>query len=709
MSINLNDVNSGYNISAINDNFQKVEDYVNNNLLHRAGNVSGEAKMSRDLDMDGHRILNTDIDGSSITNDRAIRVSDMFLPAIPQTNEQRKGNIVTFDINTGAPIAVAPASGSAVDVLNQLALPTGYTLIPSIPIQKWIDEGDIRGWGAVCDGVTDDSTAIALAIAAKSGKIVIAKSTFVSTHILFNNLSDVNFTIKNGATINIGTGFIFNASYRGIVVYNNCNNVTTKEIRIKGAKVDKTNAAEPWQDGDAGIEYINCTGNLVIDGIKVKDVKTWGVIHVTCPTANSSITNGYFENCQVQSGIGGTGYKSLNISNCYFYDIGLYGVELETRARNIRTEVANCVAELCNKGFAAVHNSDNILISSSHALNCKTGFSLLSENSADPSYLGNGQSVLNNVATSCKTPFEFVYPTDLTVMNNVENRDAIDYFVRTRALDRVIRVDGSVAKFALDSVSENPGLNVNDVIQMDDGTQFTITSVDASPTSDPVFGNLIGFTTSPAMTSAYARSSFRRYVQISTGKTSVVLYGGSNVVIKNNHFTWSETVLASYGDHNYLDWSDNTTYSCSTYFAVGSAGTVSNSRIDIQPKSNKNFGAFGSLPKFAGAFTANRHYAFRGGNSNAETKIQHAIPIEEGFIGNLSVAINAGQTTTGTIVLKINGTDLVVGGFTGTPLRANVTLNSPLNVGDAAIVQLTDTFGDLVASGYSVHLRGVFK
>lgn len=44
---------------------------------------------------------------------------------------------------------------------QELAGPDGYTLIPSMPIhiqmQKWRDDGDIRGWGCVCDGVADDS------------------------------------------------------------------------------------------------------------------------------------------------------------------------------------------------------------------------------------------------------------------------------------------------------------------------------------------------------------------------------------------------------------------------------------------------------------------------------------------------------------------------------------------------------------------------
>ncbi|EMN1409376.1 hypothetical protein ROS59_001364 [Enterobacter cloacae] len=44
---------------------------------------------------------------------------------------------------------------------QELAGPDGYLLIPCMPPyiqkQKWIDEGDLRGWGCICDGVADDS------------------------------------------------------------------------------------------------------------------------------------------------------------------------------------------------------------------------------------------------------------------------------------------------------------------------------------------------------------------------------------------------------------------------------------------------------------------------------------------------------------------------------------------------------------------------
>ena len=47
------------------------------------------------------------------------------------------------------------------DVLRkQISDPDGATKYPSLQLARWRDEGDIRGWGAKCDGETDDAKAI---------------------------------------------------------------------------------------------------------------------------------------------------------------------------------------------------------------------------------------------------------------------------------------------------------------------------------------------------------------------------------------------------------------------------------------------------------------------------------------------------------------------------------------------------------------------
>lgn len=68
----LTPITSGYNLSKINANFDKVEDVINNDVLHVRG---GNNTMYQDLDMNGHDLLNVNIDpdnpGSLLTREAA--------------------------------------------------------------------------------------------------------------------------------------------------------------------------------------------------------------------------------------------------------------------------------------------------------------------------------------------------------------------------------------------------------------------------------------------------------------------------------------------------------------------------------------------------------------------------------------------------------------------------------------------------------------
>lgn len=108
----------------------------------------------------------------------------------------RANKIVGFDAS-GNPIMLVPESGSAADVLLLLAGPDGYTYIPSIPVQKWIDEGDIRGWGCVCDGITDDTLNMQQAFN-ESQRIKIVGNPVVSGTILIRENQNI---VCDGAVI----------------------------------------------------------------------------------------------------------------------------------------------------------------------------------------------------------------------------------------------------------------------------------------------------------------------------------------------------------------------------------------------------------------------------------------------------------------------------------------------------------------------------
>lgn len=230
MSIDLDNIASGYNLSKINKNFQEVERYINEEVLHRAETgVAGEAMMERDLDMNGYTILNADIDGSEITNDRAIRVpaSEGSIAPLPNANS-RKGTVLSFDINTGLPITVSPVSGDATDVLNQLMNSSDATKGDALIGVKQPITGSVartqhlvnfdylhgKDFGIVADGVTNDTVALnnAFNAALSSGRpLLLPEGTIM--------VSPDTLVLGDGSTTQSSTRQAFSISGSGFAPY----------------------------------------------------------------------------------------------------------------------------------------------------------------------------------------------------------------------------------------------------------------------------------------------------------------------------------------------------------------------------------------------------------------------------------------------------------------------------------------------------------
>ena len=64
--IDLDPITSGYNLSKINANFQKVEDELNNKVLYRDSPTGEPNSMSSNLDMNSQSILNANKISSNV-------------------------------------------------------------------------------------------------------------------------------------------------------------------------------------------------------------------------------------------------------------------------------------------------------------------------------------------------------------------------------------------------------------------------------------------------------------------------------------------------------------------------------------------------------------------------------------------------------------------------------------------------------------------
>lgn len=318
MAITLSSITSGYNTAAINANFQKVEDYINDILLARAETgIVGEAKMERDLDMDGYSILNADLDTSSITNDRAIRVpaSEGTIPPLPDA-DTRKGKVLTFDVNTGLPIVTAPASGSAIDVLNQLALPTGANLV---------------GYGSSTVGGTLNNVVTAsyhtpeeftssvgdtaklnasLSATASDGRTTWAKGTKSLTASI--TIPD-NTKLLNDGTLSSSTN-----TY-GVVLANN--------VRVEGGSINNSVPAVAVRStgNSSKVSGLNLTGSVLSNTTAASAVQVFGTQDFKL---NDIKASGYTTAVELTSA-NRTTVSNINASDMYFHSAlgaGGYGV-----------------------------------------------------------------------------------------------------------------------------------------------------------------------------------------------------------------------------------------------------------------------------------------------------------------------------------------------------------------------------------------------
>lgn len=121
----------------------------------------------------------------------------------------------TGGIGTGKWVSVSDAV-----LRGQISDPESATKYPEFQLARWRDEGDVRGWGAVGDGVTDDHSAIQAALNGGNKRVYIPKGTYLikSTLQIFNKtdvVMDMDTIILNDSGVEwaFSNGEIGNPTY----------------------------------------------------------------------------------------------------------------------------------------------------------------------------------------------------------------------------------------------------------------------------------------------------------------------------------------------------------------------------------------------------------------------------------------------------------------------------------------------------------------
>lgn len=93
MKVSLKDTASGYNLQSINDNFQTIQDELNNKVLYRANPVGEPNQMvGTNLDMNGNAFLNIGL--QNFANDAAAAIGGILIGEF-----YRNGSIVMVRVS----------------------------------------------------------------------------------------------------------------------------------------------------------------------------------------------------------------------------------------------------------------------------------------------------------------------------------------------------------------------------------------------------------------------------------------------------------------------------------------------------------------------------------------------------------------------------------------------------------------------------------
>lgn len=388
MSIELDDVSSGYNLSVINNNFQKIEDKMNAEVLWRKNSpVAGEAKMERDLDMDGYYILNANLAGVNIVDQRALRIplSEPAIPPLPVAS-QRANKLLAFDAD-GLPIVTIPSSGSAADVLIQLAANDGLKNIgqcPSVAVLRTIEPSS-------------------------DGQLIFLRSHTAGTNrgggVFRALLSGAGYTDNNGTVIKTTAGAVWIRQYADIVnplMFGAVGDGVTNDLTALNNAVASTVSE---MDG-LGLTYSISGGNITVDGSRFKLIHNFKIVE---PAVNNTVMMRINSSNKRVSNVTFDGSVGLT-SRGILVAAGLTDITIDYNSfLNLKKPGVGVSGDYTNSLFC-----QRITIANNYATNCGNDATNYDRNTVILDGAANC-SIVNNVFLQCNWGVSFrqpyTYPT----------------------------------------------------------------------------------------------------------------------------------------------------------------------------------------------------------------------------------------------------------------------------------------------------------
>lgn len=504
--ITLKQIRSGYNLSKINQNFEDIEESINNDVIHSNG---GGNVMGQELDMNSNKLTNVptpedgvdaanknyvdsrlvSVTGGGVSQDIDFRIwGDRFVGTFKKGFTYTKdfevarandGSYYTYiGDDSNYPVTVAAntnpedfpllyGKADAEDSSSVIYKAPGLNTVTRSIYSRFEELGvSVRDFGAVCDGVTDDTAAVQKAFDfALSNKVYFPDN---STCVL---ASTVNITPKTGLVIDFGTCIIKYTSTvnntGAFLMENNYTDTTLSASISRGdgsflvsdaTGIGKNQIVSVFNDSvwfSNALRSNKKGESFIVDTVIGNEVVIWGggsifsystpaTVRVYDLVENVSIRGGtfigegaefktYIFSCyginnlsfhghsisDVNSGVGFSSCTNVYVSNCYFREIDLaglgYSVTIGTFNRTVT--VSDCRGYR-GRHFVTTVGEDGI---SSDILICDNNFQGSIQRAIDTHVNGYNVRIVDNLISDSYGGIQVRSPLSTISGNKIVN------------------------------------------------------------------------------------------------------------------------------------------------------------------------------------------------------------------------------------------------------------------------------------------------
>ncbi|MBZ6757804.1 phage tail fiber protein [Klebsiella grimontii] len=471
------------------------------------------------------------IENTRVNLAKTLRVPESSVPVLPSII-YRKNKILAFN-DQGNPIAILPESGSASDVLLELASSDGFKWVGQFPsvgslaatsgshgdrvLVRSYHEGGSEGGGqfvydearaAENDGVTVFNGWVRQIVNNTltnydAGIIPFDGSDATSRlSALFNNAPDgthlyiighhqisgpVTIKGKNALTFHSDYGaisgyerreswvwgadsdFEYGSGNLGILSFFNCHKIIVDGLFIDGAHLQRPDSKE-W--GDCMVRYEHCT-YMTIRNCKGDGFGGWGIFGLYSDYAD--IHNNVISRVSRQSGINAFACSSYSkVYNNTLNDVGLYGVEFETfdsktDSVTYGNQAYNNEIRWAKFGLTVVGNHNDALIYSNKCYGCQTGVFAIK-------YTGKNIVIRDNSSQDCMRGVQVNASKNVLTLRNTLTVNEVPAFIIDDQYNAVLDITADrMAFYSINSVRAGYQIQIR-------GVTYTVASSVQDPT-----------------------------------------------------------------------------------------------------------------------------------------------------------------------------------------------------------------------------------